>query len=148
MEPLTVFLDSNILFSIAWSGAETSRAYLLFELQQKSILRLFISPLVMEEALSNITSKKPTAMPFLLELIKNTTLVPDGICSISDDRVRNLPDNDRILLQTAIAHGIGWFITGNGRDFKPLYGCRIGRTMITTPRNFLETGAGDGVPLR
>ena len=148
MEPLTVFLDSNIQFSIAWSGAETSRAYMLFDLQQKAILRLFISPLVMEETLSNITSKKPTAMPFLLQLIKNTILVPDAICSISDERVHNLPDNDRILLQTAIAHGIGWFITGNSRDFQALYGCRIGRTMITTPRNFLETGAGDGVPLR
>jgi hypothetical protein len=96
----------------------------------------------MEETLSNIKSKKPAAMPFLIELIKNTTLVPDGICSISDERVRNLPDNDRILLQTAIAHGIAWFITDNSRDFQPLYGSKIGRTTISTLRNFLETRGG------
>jgi predicted nucleic acid-binding protein len=138
MEPLTVFLDSNIVFSIAWSGAETSRAYILFELQQQAILRLFISPLVMEETLSNIKSKKPAAMPFLRELLKKTTLVPDAISSITDERLNNLPHNDRILLQTAIAHGIRWFITGNSRDFQSLYGCRIGQTMIATPRDFLE----------
>jgi predicted nucleic acid-binding protein len=138
MEPLTLFLDSNVMFSIAWSGAETSRAYILFELQQKSILRLFISPLVMEETLSNIKSKKPAAMPFLRELIKNTTLVPDAVSSVTDERVYALPDNDRILLQTAIAHGISWFITGNTRDFKSLYGSRIEKTTIARPRNFLD----------
>ncbi|MDD5285909.1 MAG: type II toxin-antitoxin system VapC family toxin [Desulfuromonadaceae bacterium] len=144
MEPLTVFLDSNIIFSIAWSGAETSRAYILFELQQRAILRLFISPLVMEETLSNIKSKKPSAMPFLLELIKSTTLLPDAISGITDERLNNLPNNDRILLQTAIAHGIRWFITGNSRDFQTLYGCRIGHTTIIAPRDFLETRGRDG----
>jgi len=139
MEPITLFLDSNILFAIAWSGAESSRAYILFELQQRAILRLFISPLVMEETLSNIKSKKPAAIPFLLELLKNTTLLPDAITTVTDERVYALPRNDRILLQTAIAHGISWFITGNGRDFQPLYGCRIGQTTIATPRDFLES---------
>jgi predicted nucleic acid-binding protein len=140
MEPLTVFLDSNILFSIAWSGAETSRAYILFELQQQGKLRLFISPLVMEETLSNIKSKKPAAMPFLNELLKKTALVPDAISGISDEKLNGLPQNDRILLQTAIAHGIHWFITGNSRDFQLLYGCRIGRTTIASPRDFLIAG--------
>lgn len=138
MEPLTVFLDSNVLFSIAWSGAETSRAYILFELQKQGMLRLFISPLVMEETLSNITSKKPAAMPFVRELLSCTSLVPDAKCSITDEKLRCLPNNDRILLQTAIAHGIRWFITGNSKDFQPLYGCRIGHTTVATPRNFLE----------
>jgi len=139
MEPLTLFLDSNIVFSVAWSGAETSRSYILFELQQQGILRLFISPLVMEETLSNIKSKKPSAMPFLLELLNNTKLVPDAISNITDERLHNLPHNDRILLQTAIAHRISWFITGNSRDFKQLYGVRIGQTSIASPRDFLET---------
>lgn len=138
MEPLTVFLDSNILFSITWSGVESSRAYILFELQRQAILQLFVSPLVMEETLSNIKAKKPAAMPFLRELLENTTLVPDAISGIIDEKLNNLPQNDRILLQTAIAHGMRWFITGNSRDFQPLYGCRIGQTTIATPRDFLE----------
>ena len=139
MEPLTLFLDSNVIFSIAWSGAETSRAYILFELQRRCILRLFISPLVMEETLSNIKMKKPAAMPFLHELLKSATLVPDVAATVTDERVNALPDNDRILLQTAIAHGIGWFITGNSRDFQQLFGCLIEKTTIATPREFLES---------
>ena len=146
MEPLTLFLDSNILFSVAWSGAETSRAYILFELQQRSLLRLFISPLVMEETMNNIKAKKPAAMPFLLELLNTTTLVPDAISTVTDTRLYALPENDRILLQTAIAHGMSWFVTGNSRDFKPLYGCRIGQTTVATPRDFFESRNGDEVP--
>jgi predicted nucleic acid-binding protein len=144
MAPVTLFLDSNIIFSISWSGAESSRAYILFELQQKGILRLFISPLVMEETLCNIKAKKPAAIPFLRTLLTNTTLVPDAVSPINDDRVLALPENDRILLQTAVAHGISWFITGNSRDFQPLYGCRIGKTTITTTRDFLDVREAGG----
>jgi predicted nucleic acid-binding protein len=140
MGPVTVFLDSNVIFSIAWTGAEHSRAHILFELQQLGKVRLFISPLVMEETLSNISAKKPAALPFLRELLQNATLVPEAVPKVADSRVRILPDNDRMLLQTAIAHGISWFVTGNSRDFQQLYGSRIGNTEIATPRQFLESG--------
>lgn len=140
MEQLTLFLDSNILFSIAWSGTATSRAYILFELQQLKRLKIFISPLVMEETLSNNKAKKPALIPLLLELLKSTTLLPEAMTVVAEHRVQSLPQNDRILLQTAIAHGIGWFITGNSKDFEHLYGSMIGKTKVATPRDFLENG--------
>lgn len=140
MEPLTLFLDSNVIFSVAWSGADKSRAHILFELQERGFVRLFISPLVMEETLSNISSKKPAALPFLRELLKCATLIPEATPKIVDTRVYSLPDNDRLLLQTAVAHGVNWFITGNSRDFQTLYGQRIGKTTIASPREFFESG--------
>ncbi|WP_025209881.1 hypothetical protein [Hippea sp. KM1] len=48
-----------------------------------------------------------------------------------------LPKADRIILSTAIANGIKYFLTGNTRDFKDLYGKTIGKTIILKPRDFL-----------
>ena len=61
---LTVFLDSNVLFSIAYSGKDRSRSYLLYELQDAGDIEIYISNLVKEEAMFNIKIKKPAASAF------------------------------------------------------------------------------------
>jgi predicted nucleic acid-binding protein len=138
MEKVTVFLDSNVLFSVAWTGWEKSRSAILFELQTLGFIRLFISRLVLEETMSNLREKRPEAIPFFEELSGEIEVVPDLVVEGEDRRLKELPENDRVILSTAVAYGMDFFLTGNTRDFRGLYRRRIGRTLILTPREFLN----------
>ena len=142
MGKVTVFLDSNVLFSVAWTGREKSRSAILFELQSLGFIRLFISRLVLEETISNLRGKRPEAIPFFEELSGEVEVVPDLVVEGGDRRLKELPENDRVILSTAVAHGMDFFLTGNTRDFRGLYRRRIGRTLILTPREFLNKPAG------
>ncbi len=138
MEKVTVFLDSNVLFSVAWTGREKSRSAILFELQSVGFVRLFISRLVLEENLFNLREKRPGAIPFVEELLGKVEVVPDLAVEGEDLRAQGLPENDRLILSTAVAHGMDFFLTGNSKDFRGLYRRRIGRTLVLTPREFLD----------
>ena len=138
METLTVFLDSNVLFSVAWTGRNKSRSAILFELQSLGFVRLHISRLVLEETLFNLRGKKPEAIPFVEELLEAVEIVPDLAVAGDDFSLRRLPENDRVILSTAVANRMDFFLTGNTRDFRNLYRRRIGRTLILTPREFLN----------
>ncbi len=138
MEKVTVFLDSNVLFSVVWTGREKSRSAILFELQSLGFIRLFISRLVLEETMSNLRGKRPEAIPFFEELSGEVEVVPDRVVEGEDRRLKELPENDRLILSTAVAHGMDFFLTGNTRDFRGLYRRRFGRTLILTPREFLN----------
>lgn len=133
---LTVFLDSNVLFSIAYSGKDRSRSYLLYELQDAGDIEIYISNLVKEEAMFNINIKKPAASPFLSTLIRHTTVLEDILVNMNIP-MQTLPDNDKIILSTAIHNGIEYFLTGNEHDFKDLYKKRSYRTIILKPAEFL-----------
>lgn len=138
MEKVTVFLDSNVLFSVAWTGREKSRSAILFELQSLGFVRLFISRLVLEETLFNLREKRPEAIPFVEELLGEVEVVPDLAVEGEDLRVQGLPENDRLILSTAVSQGMDFFLTGNSKDFRGLYQSRIGRTLILSPREFLN----------
>lgn len=138
MEKVTVFLDSNVLFSVAWTGREKSRSAILFELQSLGFIRLFISRLVLEETMSNLREKRPEAIPFFGKLSGEVEVVPDLVVEGEDRRLKELPENDQVILSTTVAHGMDFFLTGNTRDFRGLYRRRIGRTLILTPREFLN----------
>ena len=133
---LTVFLDSNVLFSIAYSGKDRSRSYLLYELQDAGDIEIYISNLVKEEAMFNIKIKKPAASPFLSTLIRHTTVLEDILVNMNIP-MQTLPDNDKIILSTAIHNEIEYFLTGNEHDFKDLYKKRFYRTIILKPAEFL-----------
>jgi predicted nucleic acid-binding protein len=138
MEELTVFLDSNVLFSVVWTGRGKSRSAILFELQSLGFVRLHISRLVLEETLFNLREKRPEAIPLVEELLEAVEIVPDVAAAGDDPPLRGLPENDRVILSTAVAHRMDFFLTGNTRDFRNLYRRRIGRTLILTPREFLN----------
>ena len=135
---IKVFLDSNILFSIAYSGKAKSRSYLLFELQERGVFNIYVSPLVCEEAKLNIKLKRPEHQDFLDELIGKTRLVENILMYEDHPQVKNLPQNDRIIFSTAIYHRMDFFLTGNDRDFSKLYNRKIARTLILRPADFLH----------
>jgi len=136
-----VFLDSNVLFSICYSGKETSRSWLLYDLQAEGQLTLFISNLVQEEVRFNLKIKKEAALPIFEERLAHTVVLADAAPLSIFPSIASLPDNDRIILATALHHRMDVFLTGNSRDFSALYHHRIGTTTILTPRAFLERQA-------
>lgn len=133
---LTVFLDSNILFSIAYSGKDRSRSYLLYELLEAGRIKIYISNLVLKEATHNIKIKKPEVTPFLKTLIRHTTVLEDILVNMNIP-VQPLPVNDKIILSTAIHNGIEYFLTGNEHDFRDLYNKRFYQTTVLKPAEFL-----------
>jgi predicted nucleic acid-binding protein len=135
---IKVFLDSNVLFSIAYTGRDRSRSYLSYEIQAFGVLRIYLSHLVCEEALVNIRRKKPDAEQFLRELIHRSKVLGDILADVKHEEIRKLPQNDRIILSTAVYHKADVFVTGNEKDFKPLYKRRVLGTLILRPADFLD----------
>ncbi len=118
MEKLKVFLDSNVVFSAAYSGKEKSRSYLFFELQNLNIIKIYISNLVKFESVHNIKIKKPEKLDFLNELLNKADTIED--VDVYYEFAKTLPENDRIILSSAIYHNVDFFITGNTKDFLEL----------------------------
>jgi predicted nucleic acid-binding protein len=136
-EKIKVFLDSNILFSIAYSGKDKTRSYLFYEIQSIGNLEVYISNLVCRESVFNIKIKKSEGLSLLNELIKKSKILADVLVDIKHELLNSLPQNDRIILATAISNRMDYFITGNSNDFKNLYQKKIGNTLILKPIDFL-----------
>lgn len=135
---MKVFLDSNVIFSICWSGKVKSRSYLLYELQKEGFLSIFISRLVHDEARFNLEARRAAGAPLFEDLMRETEIVPDVSAATDRKEIVSLPDNDRIILSTALFHRMDFFLTGNTRDFKSLYHNKIMQTTILTPGDFLN----------
>ncbi len=135
---MKVFLDSNILFSICWSGKERSRSGLFFDLQRQRHIQLFISRLVHDETSFNLQTKKPESMRLFKQLVTELTLVQDNAGLTANSLIMRLPLNDRVIFMSAMSHGMDFFITGNSRDFSDLYGQRIHGMMTLRPTDFLN----------
>ena len=138
MEEMKVFLDSNVVFSICWSGKERSRSYLLYELQQRGFFHIFISRLVHDETKFNLETKRVEAVPLFEELMLESEMVSDIASSAVSSELPALPDNDRIILSTAVFHRMDFFLTGNSRDYKHIFHKKILQTMVLTPADFLN----------
>lgn len=135
---MKVFLDSNILFSICWSGKETSRSGLFFELQRQGALQLFISRLVRDETSFNLQTKRPETIALFNELVAELTVIPDNFGLTAHENILRLPLNDRVIFISALSQGMEYFITGNSRDFAELYRERIGAMLTLKPMDFLH----------
>ena len=135
---MKVFLDSNVIFSICWSGREKSRSYLLYELQKEGFFHIFISRLVHNEARFNLETRRSEGLALFKELMRETETVSDVSATTDRKELVSLPDNDRIILSTALFHKMDFFLTGNTRDFKSLYHGKIMKTTILTPGDFLN----------
>lgn len=135
---LKVFLDSNVLFSIAYSGKGKSRSYLLFELQKLGFIDIYISKLVKKETIFNLNRKKPKNISFFKKLIPKINLLADVFIKFKTGLLEMLPENDRVILTTALYYEMDFFLTGNTRNFKDLYNRKIGKTLILKPADFLH----------
>jgi len=135
---IKVFLDSNVLFSIAYTGKEKSRSYLIYEIQEIGIIKVCLLNLVCEETLYNIRRKKPDSEWLLKELIEKSKIFGDIAAGMKRQEILNLPQNDRIIVTTAIYHKADIFVTGNEKDFRNFYHKKVSNTIILRPIDFLN----------
>lgn len=135
---IKVFLDSNVLFSIAYTGKDRSRSYLIYEIQELGMFKVYVSNLVCQEALFNVRRKRPEAEQLLNELIRKSKVLGDVAVDLKRAEIRELPQNDQIILSTAVYHNTDFFVTGNVKDFKKLYHKRVLGTLILRPVDFVN----------
>jgi predicted nucleic acid-binding protein len=143
MEPeiKVVFLDANIIFSIAYSGPEKSRSFLLLELKKAKIIELVTSFIALEEATRNLKLKKPSSLLILKDIIKHIRVLEDiSLEEIECKEIYSLPQDDRVIFATAVGYKVDYFLTGNTRDFHHLLGDVICGVKVMKPAEFLHLG--------
>jgi predicted nucleic acid-binding protein len=128
-----VFLDANVLFSAAYRENAG-----LLELWKLSDTHLLTSRYAAEEALRNLDSRERRSR--LARLLEEVELVPEALAEKLPAGVR-LPEKDRPILQAALAAGATHLLTGDLRDFGPLFGRQVGGIRITTPGAFLRASS-------
>ena len=135
-----VFLDTNILFSYIYSYPKESVSSFIFYLEEKKKIKLFASEIVKQELLKNIKIKIEDKVDMFYNTISRLTILLD----VTFDKlyeyqsINKLPENDRIILTTAIFHKMDYFITGNVKDFKELFNKQIMNTTILNQRDFIN----------
>jgi predicted nucleic acid-binding protein len=125
-----IFLDANILFSIAYGSPGLNR---LWELAQKKHCKLFASNYVVEEPKRNLlSSEQLRKLEAFLSIVQ---LVPDVDPSIPCPV--ELPEKDRPVLLAAISIKANYLLTGDMIHFGKYFGQTVRGIKICLPRDYL-----------
>ena len=126
-----VFLDANILFSMAY-GSEGLR--LLWEIGKSGGCELIASYYVIEEAKRNLD--QPAHIDTLNGYLTKVRVVPEadpGIpCPI------DLPEKDTPVLMAAICAKADFLLTGDVLHFGKYFGQRVMGVRICRPRDYIK----------
>ena len=125
-----IFLDANILFSVAYGSLGLER---LWELQSKGYCVLLASRYVIEEAKRNLA--KPGELNKLEAYLSNVKIVLEADPSI--DCPINLPEKDQPVLMAAISAKADYFLTGDIKHFEEYFGQTVTGVRICMARNYL-----------
>lgn len=132
-----VFIDSNVWFSAFYKEGTCSK--LLKDIRFLD-WKIFISELVLEEVIRNIQLKIPKALSFFVKYIKeNKVVVLKNPLSVLLTRYKKLAKfEDLPIIISAIESRCNYFITGNIKDFNPLFIKKVSRIKILMPAEFLK----------
>lgn len=124
-----IFLDANILFSIAYGSPGLSR---LWDLARKKHCQLFASNYVVEEAKRNLFD--PDQVKRLETYLLDVEIVPEV-----DPRIPcpiHLPEKDRPVLLAAISIKANHLVTGDVTHFGKYFGKAVRGVRICRPRDY------------
>ncbi|MBL8199482.1 MAG: PIN domain-containing protein [Chromatiales bacterium] len=134
---MRIFLDANILFSAAWSDGAVRQ---LLRLARAAGHECWIDAYVETEARRNLQVKSPGSLATFEALVGACRLAPFLPLSAGlDDALSVLPPDDRLVLAAAIRLRCGVLVTGDRRDFAPLFGKRVRGVAIHSPASFYRT---------
>ena len=125
-----VFLDANVLFSIAYGGPGLAR---LWKLAKKGKCLLLASHYVIEEARRNLDH--PAQLEKLESFLADVQIVLEA-----DTRIPcpiELPQKDRPVLMAAIYAKADFLLTGDREHFEKYFGQTVGGVKICMPRHYL-----------
>jgi len=127
-----IFLDANILFSVAYGSSSLDR---LWDLSKKGVCVLLASNYVIEEARRNLTTKE--------QLKKLDACLVDVQVVLEADPALpcpvNLPEKDRPVLFSAISAKVNYFLTGDIVHFGKHLGKTIMGVKICMARDYLQS---------
>lgn len=134
---MRLFLDANVLFTAAYSGAGIARS--LFALAGAGACSLCTSAFALEEARRNLALKAQGKLAELERLLPALTVVPEP----APERLRQaqelpLPPKDAPIMAAAVACAAGLLVTGDRRDFGHLFGRVVEGVKVASPREALE----------
>lgn len=134
----SVFLDANILFSVAYGSMGLDS---LWALSKRGTCRLIASQYVIEEARRNLGST---------EKIRNldSRLSSIQVVNESDPKLPcpiDLPEKDIPVFMAAVAAKADFFLTGDITHFGKYFGKRIMGVSILMARDYLKAHDTNGV---
>lgn len=125
-----IFLDANILFSVAYGSPGLNQLWELFE---KRICVLIASKYVIEEAKRNL--RNPEQLNHLEKMLENVQTVPEVDQTI--ECPIELPDKDKPVLLSAISAKADYLITGDITHFGRYFGRSVMGVRMCTPREYI-----------
>lgn len=126
---MRVFLDANVVFAAAISPEGRSAA--LFQLAQRGLCELLVSPHAVTEARRNVEARYPEAMVRLERLLQRVTTVPEASpAGVAWARRQGLPDEDVPILAAAAHATADVLVTGDRTHFGHLFGRTVGGVRI------------------
>jgi predicted nucleic acid-binding protein len=136
MKKEIVFLDANILFSVAYGSTGLNN---LWELSRKGICVLLASQYVIEEAKRNLAGRvqlgKLDSYLSSVEVVNETD--PHLPCPI------DLPEKDIPVLMAAVSSGANYLITGDIPHFGKYFGKAVMGVEILMARDYLQSRMPD-----
>ncbi len=126
-----IFLDANILFSVAYGSSTLDY---LWEISKKGHCLLLASNYVIEEARRNLTTKEQLKKLDVCLADVQVVLEADPALPCPID----LPDKDRPVLMAAITAKADYFITGDIKHFENHFGKKVIGIKICMARDYLQ----------
>ncbi len=132
MKKEIVFLDANILFSVAYGSTSLNN---LWELSRKRICVLLASQYVIEEAKRNLPGRVQLEKldSYLSSVEVVNEIDPHLPCPI------DLPEKDIPVLMSAVSSGADYLITGDIAHFGKYFGKTVMGVEILMARDYLQS---------
>ena len=128
--PLSVYLDSNVLFSASYIASSPFRN--LWRMAQ-------VTPVTSLFAVGEVRRHIVLSAQQLRfdELIARTGMVSDADLGFVPQSIQ-MVEKDRPILAAAIAASVDYLITGDKSHFGHLYGSRVSGVYVISPADFLD----------
>ena len=118
---MRLFLDANVVFSAGHSAG--GRAQELVALAQAGHCSLHTSRHALDEARRNLEHKSREFEERLAATLEHVTILGEAPAQLLDwARGEGLPTQDAPILAAAVHAGVELLVTGDARDFGPLFG--------------------------
>ena len=126
-----VFLDANILFSVAYGSIGLDR---LWELSRKGICELIASKYVIEEAKRNLDTV--SQINTLNDRLSEVQIIPEADQTLSCPV--DLPKKDKPVIMAAVIAKADYLITGDVTHFGEYFGQTIMGVTVCTARDYIQ----------